>query len=1083
MYRNENSRKSSIVTTVVVFLVCLVLVTGSTFSLFTSSSKVNIAVTSGSVDVDAIIDTNTLKLWSLGETEPTSGGSFANSGSSAYINEEGTLVFKNILPGDNAAVTVDVTNNSNVDIVYRLVLTISGPLAEALDIDITTPAGEFNYGYTNWIPVAAGVEIGDIDVRISFPADAGNEYQGLDCSINFVLEAIQGNADVVDPITYNETTGVYEVNSEEGMMLMNNIINSVSHGEGRSLKFALTADMDMTGYEWTPVRLHWVDVDGQGHTVSNLNCGTDDWGRSGFAGYVGGGNISNLTLENVTAVGTQVGVVAGSFDGGSVSNVTIKGTNSVKYDYAINPEETWGGAGAIAGVASYLSSNSSVVIADGATISVNYNGLVTEAPIQDEYSFNQNIAGLVTNNGAVTTTGTPIIIEAGLGFIYGDNGEKTLYTITDDYTSATLVVPEGTTALRNKYLNGNTTITEVVIPASMTNFGGTPNAAGTGASGGFFYGSAVEKVTLPEGMTEIPVAAFNQAANLKEVNIPSTVTTIGINAFAGSGLSKLTVPATVQNIGYGAFRDMANLTTVTIEGNVNIPVYAFRACANLRTVVLTGDDVTFGSGTRGMIFTNKSNGDGSAITVYVANETVKERLLAADTAAKDYGGYTIVVSSIASNNAELDDAIKAGETTIVLGSGNYIIPDSAQGKTLTIVGNGDTVIATQDDGSYEGCDYSLDGATVTFENVVITTDSHTYTGYARLKATYNNCVINGTFTLYDNSTFNNCTFNVSGDVYSIWTWGASNATFNNCTFNTSGKAILLYGGTNTVLTVTDCTFNDDNAYADVNNKAAIEVGSDWTTDTKTIIATNCTVNGFDITTKGDNTGSTLWGDKNSLFSKGRLSVTVDGAVYVASASGLSEAINNGATKVLLFNGEYDLKGIQKDGLTLIGVGDNVKMANTTQYASGKAIGAIWQAINLENMTITNTVYTMADGGKSTFTNVYFADGFRQGYGTGVVFTDCTFGSNSEGYALHFQTDSASEGGLITLDGCKFEGGKVHLGGKRAYAFTNCDFAAGTDFQVWSNITLEGCTVDGVAVTADNVATLFPNLNLEKVTLK
>jgi len=26
------------------------------------------------------------------------------------------------------------------------------------------------------------------------------------------------------------------------------------------------------------------------------------------------------------------------------------------------------------------------------------------------------------------------------------------------------------------------------------------------------------------------------------------------------------------------------------------------------------------------------------------------------------------------------------------------------------------VVATQDDGSYEGCDYSLDGATVTFEN-------------------------------------------------------------------------------------------------------------------------------------------------------------------------------------------------------------------------------------------------------------------------------------------------------------------------------------------------------------------------------
>ena len=85
-------------------------------------------------------------------------------------------------------------------------------------------------------------------------------------------------------------------------------------------------------------------------------------------------------------------------------------------------------------------------------------------------------------------------------------------------------------------------------------------------------------------------------------------------------------------------------------------------------------------------------------------------------------------------------------------------------------------------------------------------------------------------------------------------------------------------------------------------------------------------------------------------------------------------------------------------------------------------------------------------------------------------------------SLHFQTDAASEDGEIKLNGCKFEGGKVHLGGKRAYTFTGCDFATETDFQVWSNITLENCTVNGVSVTSENIATLFPNLNLEKVTI-
>jgi len=205
---------------------------------------------------------------------------------------------------------------------------------------------------------------------------------------------------------------------------------------------------------------------------------------------------------------------------------------------------------------------------------------------------------------------------------------------------------------------------------------------------------------------------------------------------------------------------------------------------------------------------------------------------------------------------------------------------------------------------------------------------------------------------------------------------------------------------------------------------------------------------------------------------------------VDSADALKAAIDSGKTTILLKNGtDYDLNGIQKDGLTLIGWGEGVEIANTTKYASGKSIGAIWKAINLKNMTITNTVYTMADGSNATFEDVTFAAGFRQGYGKGVVFTNCTFGSNSEGYALHFQTDSASEGGVINLTGCNFNGGKVHLGGKRAYAFSGCEFATGTDFQVWSNISLENCTVGGVAVTASNMATLFPNLDAAKVTLK
>ena len=235
---------------------------------------------------------------------------------------------------------------------------------------------------------------------------------------------------------------------------------------------------------------------------------------------------------------------------------------------------------------------------------------------------------------------------------------------------------------------------------------------------------------------------------------------------------------------------------------------------------------------------------------------------------------------IASSNEGITNAISAGATTISLTPGTYIIPDDAQGKTLTFIGTGDpedTKIATQDDGSYEGCDYSLDGATVTFENITINTDSHTYTGYARCKGTYKNCVINGTYTLYGDSKFENCTFNVSGDVYNIWTWGAQNMEFDSCTFNSDGKALLLYQeGTNTInLTVNRCIFNDNGGLTA--KKAAIEIGDApyGKTPTYNVTVSGTTVNGYEINDEGINTGTTLWGNKNSMPAD-RLNVTVDG---------------------------------------------------------------------------------------------------------------------------------------------------------------------------------------------------------------
>ena len=106
-------------------------------------------------------------------------------------------------------------------------------------------------------------------------------------------------------------------------------------------------------------------------------------------------------------------------------------------------------------------------------------------------------------------------------------------------------------------------------------------------------------------------------------------------------------------------------------------------------------------------------------------------------------------------------------------------------------------------------DYNLDGSTVTFNDVTIKTNSQLYAGYARLSATYNNCIIQNTYNLgVGNSAFYNCTFNITNEYLRVA--GANSALFDGCTFNTDGRAILIFqDGTNVAQTVTvkNCIFN------------------------------------------------------------------------------------------------------------------------------------------------------------------------------------------------------------------------------------------------------------------------------------
>lgn len=333
----------------------------------------------------------------------------------------------------------------------------------------------------------------------------------------------------------------------------------------------------------------------------------------------------------------------------------------------------------------------------------------------------------------------------------------------------------------------------------------------------------------------------------------------------------------VSNCTFNTNKDYT-LKYVANEGN--IATFSNNIVNNSENFVELGSSAYPGSNYTANII-NNTLGNGVNTHIIANNENQNVNLngnvsVIAEGVVKDANG-----NYIASSNEGITNAISDGATTINLIQGNYVIPSSAQGKTLTIIGTGtpeDVKVAVTKVGSGgENCDYGLDGSTVTFESITITTNSSTYIGYARCNGTYKNCVINGIYTLYGDSKFERCTFNVSGDVYNIWTWGAKNMEFDRCTFNSDGKALLLYQeGTNTVnLTVKSCIFNDNGGLT--SKKAAIEIGDApyGATSTYNVTVSGTTVNGYEINNEGFNTGTTLWGNKNSMPAE-RLNVTIDG---------------------------------------------------------------------------------------------------------------------------------------------------------------------------------------------------------------
>lgn len=173
-------KKKVIITSALTAALMLAGAVGGTFAWFTSESNTDVNITAGKVNISSAV--SELKTYSLGVEQAA--GKFENGGTA--LLEGQTITLDKMTPGDKATFKIQVTNNSDVRIKYRVAFQKTGALAGALKGGVTG-------GASGWTTLEVGSEAINLDAYVEMLEDAGNEYQGKTGQVTVVVEAVQDN--------------------------------------------------------------------------------------------------------------------------------------------------------------------------------------------------------------------------------------------------------------------------------------------------------------------------------------------------------------------------------------------------------------------------------------------------------------------------------------------------------------------------------------------------------------------------------------------------------------------------------------------------------------------------------------------------------------------------------------------------------------------------------------------------------------------------------------------------------------------------------------------------------------------------
>lgn len=332
-------------------------------------------------------------------------------------------------------VNVEVTPRYN----FKLKLNITNPTTATPAVTLTDAAGNVHtansngeyenlpYGTYTYAVLCAGCDY----VYGSFylgSADKANVSGGVLTKTIPLTASAAGAWDGTTKTQPTLTDGVYQIGNAAELAWFAAQVNGGSY----AINGALTGDIDLAGYNWTPIGGTTASTafkgsfNGNNHTVKNMgiyySATTTSAPYKGLFGYVSGTSSSYATIQNLKVTGkmylTSTGSVANAYSGGVVAYANYTNISGVVSDVDITVTRVNGNWSSVGGVAGRLvNSNATNCGNEGTIHAYQYVGGITgyaTGTITGCYN-----SGAITGNGYVagivgqTTKGVTACYNAG----------------------------------------------------------------------------------------------------------------------------------------------------------------------------------------------------------------------------------------------------------------------------------------------------------------------------------------------------------------------------------------------------------------------------------------------------------------------------------------------------------------------------------------------------------------------------------------------------------------------------------------------------------------------------------------------